>query len=65
MRLGLVDERMHNGWPRHVWAVINGVALEAKQSENFAGAYHGYPVPENDPLYGKILAEWNDRCTQD
>jgi hypothetical protein len=65
MLLGLIDERVHRGWPRHVWAVINGIVLEAKQSENCTGAYHGYPVPENDPLYGKILEAWKDRCTQD
>ncbi|WP_404418451.1 hypothetical protein [Marinospirillum sp.] len=51
-----------SGWPQNVWAVTeNGVPLEAQLENPQQGVYHGYPMPEQDPMASQILREWSQR----
>lgn len=64
IRKGLVSQqRTHSsGWPQNVWAVTEeGVALEAQLENPERGIYHGYPMPEQDPLVVMVLEEWRKR----
>jgi hypothetical protein len=46
-------------WPKAVWAVTDeGVVLEARLDDAERGSYHGYPVPESDPLAAEIRKRW-------
>jgi len=36
----------------------NGVAVEAVLENPTAGTYHGYPLPESDPLAGEVIRRW-------
>lgn len=59
---GLIDRRVDRGWPRHIWTVVDeSLVLEAKPSLAGSGIYHGYPLPESDPLREKILLLWKTR----
>ncbi len=59
MQLGLVSDRCENDWPKNVWAVtVDGVALEAQLENPEKGSYHGYPMPESDPLASAIISRW-------
>jgi hypothetical protein len=55
---GLVDQRWaEETWPKLIWAVTeNDEPVEAQHEQG--GAYHGYPLPSNDPMYDKILKAW-------
>jgi hypothetical protein len=55
---GLVDARWAGKqWPKLVWAVsATGVPLEAQREAE--GVYHGYPMPEGDPLRDEVMARW-------
>ncbi len=60
IRKGLLSERFCNGFPQNIWAVTNeGYPLEAQLENEFTGAYHGYPMPDNDPFREKVIARWN------
>lgn len=60
LRRGLFSERLVDGWPQNIWAVTaDGVALEAQREA--PGVYHGYPMPEGDPLRDSILDRWNEQ----
>jgi hypothetical protein len=60
LRRGMVDARFHGEWLLNVWAVApDGTPLEATRES--AGCYHGYPMPENDPLRQEIAARWRLR----
>jgi hypothetical protein len=60
--LGMVDNRCFHGWPRHIWVVIcDDIVLEAKQSENYIGTYHGYPMLKTDSLYETVIKIWEKR----
>lgn len=53
-RRKLVSRQQRDGWPQNVWAVTAaGEPLEAQLEGN--GIYHGYPMPDNDPLREVIL----------
>jgi len=59
LRQGLVSERFNGEWPQNIWAVAaNGMALEAQLENPQAGSYHGYPMPESDPLAAEIIRLW-------
>ncbi|MDD5037049.1 MAG: hypothetical protein PHE55_20170 [Methylococcaceae bacterium] len=58
LRQGLVSIQERNGWPQNVWAVSNGRALQAMLENPEQGIYHGFPLPENDPLADEILKRW-------
>lgn len=64
IRKGLVSlqRSQATGWPQNVWAVTSsGVALEAQLENAQQGTYHGYPMPEYDPLTAEVLEEWSKR----
>lgn len=57
---GLVSERVQGDWPQNVWSVTDeGQALEAQLENPDLGTYHGYPMPETDPLASEILRLWS------
>ena len=57
LRMGLVDARWDGqGWPQLVWAVLRDMPLEAQREAE--GCYHGYPMPQKDPLREFVLERW-------
>jgi len=59
LRKGLISERCNGDWPKNIWAVTdNGIALEAQLENPETGTYHGYPMPESDPLATEIAKLW-------
>lgn len=59
LRRGFVSERFNGDWPQNIWAVTeNGIALEAQLENSETGSYHGYPMPESDPLAAEIIRLW-------
>lgn len=60
LRKGLVSDRVESGWPKNIWSVTpNGIPLEAQLENPVQGSYHGYPMPESDPLASEVLQRWN------
>ena len=58
IRKGLVSDRGAE-WPKNVWSVTpEGIALEAQLENPDLGTYHGYPMPETDPMAGEVLRRW-------
>jgi len=58
--LGLVSDRFEGDWPYNVWMVTDeGVPLEAQWEG--PGVYHGYPMPDADPLREVVMARWTER----
>lgn len=56
---GLVSDREKNGWPKLVWSVTDdGIPMEAQLENPSLGTYHGYPMPETDPLSHEVLRRW-------
>ena len=59
LRIGLVSDRMDGKWPKNVWSVTDqGHAMEAQLENPELGSYHGYPMPETDPLSQEVLRRW-------
>jgi hypothetical protein len=59
LRRGLVSDRMDGEWPKNVWSVTSdGFAMEAQIENPGLGTYHGYPMPETDPLSQEVLRRW-------
>lgn len=59
LRRGLVSDRHDSGWPRNIWAVTEaGVPLEAQLENPVVGSYHGYPMPDSDPLASEVVKRW-------
>jgi hypothetical protein len=59
VRRGLVSDRLKGGWPRNIWSVTpTGTPLEAQLENAEQGHYHGYPMPQTDPLSNEVLARW-------
>ena len=59
LRQGLISERRSGEWPQNIWAVTKtGIALEAQLENPETGTYHGYPMPESDPLAAEITKLW-------
>jgi len=58
-RDGLVSDRMAGEWPKNVWSVTDdGFAMEAQLENSNLGTYHGYPMPETDPLSQEVIRRW-------
>lgn len=58
-RKGLVSVQMKGEWPQNIWAVTDdGCPLEAQLENQETGTYHGYPLPESDPMRATVLARW-------
>lgn len=56
---GLVSDRMAGEWPKNVWSVTDdGFAMEAQLENPNLGTYHGYPMPETDPLSREVILRW-------
>ncbi len=54
----MVSDRFEGDWPFNVWAVTaNGIPLEAEWEAE--GAYHGYPMPEQDPFRSVVIERWS------
>jgi len=59
LREGLVSDRMVGEWPKNVWSVTDdGYAMEAQLENADLGTYHGYPMPETDPLSLEVIRRW-------
>lgn len=59
---GLVSEAWTGkGFPKQIWVVHEGRVYEAIYGGSREGAYHGYPIRENDPFCDEITARWSDR----
>jgi hypothetical protein len=61
IRRGLVSSRHGAGdnFPQNIWAVSDeGIAFEAQLENPLQGTYHGYPLPDTDPLEEQVLAWW-------
>lgn len=56
---GFVSQQSRNGFPQNIWSVDeSGNAFEAQLENAEQGAYHGYPMPSNDPLRDEVLSRW-------
>jgi hypothetical protein len=56
---GLVSMQTHGEFPQNVWAVApGGIPLEAMLDNFESGTYHGYPMPEADPLRTVVIERW-------
>lgn len=65
IRKGMVSDRRVGEWPKNVWSMTAaGFPLEAQLENPAIGSYHGYPVPETDPMHAEIVRRWND-CSND
>lgn len=59
VKKGLVSTQTNGGFPQNVWAVaLRGVPLEAMLDNAETGTYHGYPMPEADPLRTVVIERW-------
>lgn len=60
LKKGLVSERFNGDWPQNIWSVTdNDIPLEAQLENPADGTYHGYPMPEGDPLAADVVQRWN------
>lgn len=58
---GLVSDRFDGDWPKNIWSVTgDGKPVEAQLENSVLGTYHGYPMPESDPLASEVLRRWKD-----
>ncbi|APR03771.1 hypothetical protein Tchl_0907 [Thauera chlorobenzoica] len=44
---------------RVVGDLSSGIPLEAQLENAAKGVYHGYPMPESDPLAAEVLSRWS------
>jgi len=59
LRKGLISERHHGQWPQNIWSVTDdGKPLEAQLENSETGTYHGYPMPESDPMAAEVIRRW-------
>ncbi len=56
---GLISDRSNGQWPQNIWSVSDqGKPLEVQLENAATGIYHGYPMPESDPLAAEIVRLW-------
>jgi hypothetical protein len=61
LQKGLVSDRNVDGWPKNIWAVTeSGIPLEAQLENPVLCSYHGYPMPDSDPLASEVVKRWRD-----
>jgi hypothetical protein len=59
VKRGLVSDRMDGEWPKNIWSMTaDGVPLEAQLENAAIGTYHGYPMPEGDPMADTVRTRW-------
>jgi hypothetical protein len=59
LRNGIVSDRMAGEWPKNVWSVTDdGIAMEAQLENLELGIYHGYPMPDTDPMSLEVIRRW-------
>lgn len=59
---GTFSCRRSQGWPQNVWSVsASGEVFEAQLENAASGAYHGYPMPEDDDFRAFVKEEWAKR----
>ncbi len=59
---GMISMQDINGFPQNIWAVDeNGYVHESQLENRETGVYHGYPLPESDPMRSVIIQEWEAR----
>ena len=62
LRKGLISDcfSFNGRWPQNIWSVTDqGYPLEAQLENQETGTYHGYPMPESDPMAAEIVKIWN------
>ncbi len=60
LRKGLISDHFNGRWPQNIWSVTeDGSPLEAQLENPVTGTYHGYPMPQSDPLAAEIIRRWN------
>lgn len=65
IRKGMISEQERQGYPRNIWSVTSdGEALEAQLENPYKGVYHGYPMPDTDPMRKMVLEQWEKRDEQ-
>ncbi|OWQ86975.1 hypothetical protein CDN99_19960 [Roseateles aquatilis] len=58
---GLVSDRRDGVWPKNVWSMTaDGMPLEAQVENPELGTYHGYPMPESDPMHAEVVKRWGE-----
>jgi hypothetical protein len=56
---GFISKQQRGRFPQNVWAVTEqDVPLEAQLDNMGQGNYHGYPMPDTDPLREEVLSRW-------
>lgn len=56
---GLISSQRRGDFPQNIWSVTSdGTLFEAQLDNQEAGTYHGYPMPEADPLREVVLQAW-------
>ncbi len=58
---GCISVQEAGGWPRIVWAVADGIVLEARLDNEAQGTYHGYPLDRNDAIASAVIEFWNSQ----
>lgn len=62
---GMFSDFFINGHPKFIWSVgDDGEVYEAKTDIVALGAYHGYPLEEEDDMRNFISETWKKRCQQ-
>lgn len=62
LKKGLVSKQFTGEWPQNIWSMTkDGIPLEAQLENSGNGTYHGYPMPESDPLSREVIQQWKDR----
>ena len=36
------------------------IPLESQIENPYTGVYHGYPLPQTDPMYEEVLKRWSE-----
>lgn len=58
----MISTPAEDGLPKYVWSVSEtGEAFEAKTHPNTPGAYHGYPLEDEDDMRARIIEAWSQR----
>ena len=58
LRRGIVCERWERGWPKRVWSVMDDGKTVLEAIRDGEGSYHGYPLPDEDPIAHDVLERW-------
>jgi hypothetical protein len=62
VRRGMISNQVRNGWPKQIWSMTSdGTPLESQLENAVLGTYHGYPLPDGDPLADVIKKAWKER----